>query len=70
MFGQVSELEVEQESLIEIKKIDHEEKYVYAAHDGYMKLKGNPIHSRLWILKDNQLEILDHINGSLCIQYA
>jgi len=53
--------------------IDNEENFIYAEHNGYRKLKGSPIHSRYWEVKENQLEVLDHINGSflhqICIRY-
>lgn len=54
-------------------KINNNLKYIFGEHDGYKKLKGNPIHSRLWLLDDEQLEVVDHIKGNslhkICIRY-
>ena len=54
-------------------KLNNNFKYIYGEHDGYKKLKGNPIHSRLWLLDNEQLEVVDHIKGNslhkICIRY-
>mgnify|MGYP001429149481 CR=1 FL=1 len=54
-------------------KMINEAKYIYGEHDGYKKLQGNPIHSRLWALHDDKLEVVDHIKGNsyhkICIRY-
>ncbi len=36
---------------------------VDAAHDGYKRLAGRPIHRRRWILGDCYLEVVDYIEG-------
>ncbi|WP_288235949.1 alginate lyase family protein [uncultured Prochlorococcus sp.] len=45
------------------KKYLNEELFV-AEHDGYINLKGKPIHIRNWNIKPNNLEIIDFIKGS------
>lgn len=36
---------------------------VEAAHDGYKRLRGRPIHRRRWVLCENSVEIIDYIEG-------
>jgi uncharacterized heparinase superfamily protein len=36
---------------------------IEAAHDGYRRLRGSPIHRRLWILGPQRLEVVDHVEG-------
>ena len=36
---------------------------VHCSHDGYDRLKGNPVHRRSWIFKEHMLEIQDNIIG-------
>jgi len=36
---------------------------VEAAHDGYMRLPGRPVHWRRWTIDTNKLEIYDRIEG-------
>ena len=40
------------------------EEFFCAEHNGYINLKGKPIHIRMWSLKVNNLEIIDFIKGS------
>jgi uncharacterized heparinase superfamily protein len=37
---------------------------VEAAHDGYCRLSGHPVHRRRWILHSTRLEVLDIIEGA------
>lgn len=37
--------------------------WVEAAHDGYHRLAGKPIHRRRWELKSEQLRVLDFLSG-------
>lgn len=37
---------------------------VCAAHDGYQRLTGHPIHRREWLLQGNELAITDSVSGS------
>ncbi|MFO1171409.1 MAG: alginate lyase family protein [Hyphomicrobiaceae bacterium] len=37
---------------------------VRAAHDGYRRLRGRPIHRRSWRLREGQLEITDTVDSS------
>lgn len=36
---------------------------VSCAHDGYRRLPGKPVHRREWVLTENELTVLDHIDG-------
>lgn len=36
---------------------------VDAAHDGYKRLTGRPVHRRRWILGENSFEVIDRIEG-------
>lgn len=38
--------------------------WLEAAHDGYLRLPGNVIHSRRWVLEPNALVIEDRLTGS------
>lgn len=44
-------------------KSTEEEIYVGCSHDGYVRLKGKPIHHREWILTTNDLTISDRVTG-------
>ena len=48
-------------------------KFIYAEHDGYKNLTGSPTHLRLWILNNDNLEILDQIKGKgihkICLRF-
>lgn len=37
---------------------------VSAAHDGYIRLAGRPVHRRQWRLTANALEVQDHVEGA------
>ena len=47
------------------KKVIHNDKSdtlnISASHDGYRHLKGKPIHTRDWFLKENKLTVTDQI---------
>ena len=49
------------------KKVIHNDKSdtlnISASHDGYRHLKGKPIHTRDWFLKENKLTVTDQISG-------
>ena len=44
-------------------KADNKELRVRCGHDGYKRLKGNPVHWREWFLRDTSLEIKDMVTG-------
>ncbi len=49
-----------------LKIEEHENKLrVTCSHDGYMRLRGKPVHRREWRFFDNALEIEDTIEGAL-----
>lgn len=37
---------------------------VEAAHDGYRRLPGRPLHRRCWVIRGNRLEVHDRIEGA------
>lgn len=37
---------------------------VEAAHDGYRRLPGRPVHRRVWTLRAGRLDVCDEINGT------
>lgn len=37
---------------------------VIAAHDGYKRLPGNPVHRRTWSVTDHGMEIIDTVEGA------
>jgi uncharacterized heparinase superfamily protein len=37
---------------------------VEAAHDGYRRLPGRPVHRRRWLLGDRRLQVLDEVSGT------
>ncbi|KQW81720.1 hypothetical protein ASC89_05750 [Devosia sp. Root413D1] len=41
-----------------------QETAVSAAHNGYRRLPGKPLHRRSWVMTDNALEVRDQVNGS------
>lgn len=41
-----------------------QETSVSAAHNGYRRLPGKPLHRRSWVMTDNALEIRDQVTGS------
>lgn len=45
--------------------VEHDERSVTirAAHDGYRRLPGRPVHRRTWILTSDRLEVRDAIEG-------
>jgi uncharacterized heparinase superfamily protein len=38
---------------------------VEAAHDGYCRLPGHPVHRRCWILQSNCLQVTDIVDGAI-----
>ncbi len=40
-----------------------EEVKIVCSHDGYRRLSGQPVHSREWLFKKNELRIKDTVNG-------
>ena len=44
-------------------KLTEDEIYVGCSHDGYVRLKGKPIHRREWNMTTNNLTISDHVSG-------
>lgn len=40
---------------------------VEAAHDGYRRLPGRPLHRRRWVLQDGRLEVTDWIEGKFSV---
>ena len=45
-------------------KNDFKNNFVSASHDGYKFLNGNPIHSRMWCLEENQITIFDNVKST------
>jgi hypothetical protein len=37
---------------------------VTASHDGYVRLRGRPVHQRTWRVYDGRIEVIDEITGS------
>ncbi len=44
--------------------------YVSCAHNGYLRLKGKPIHKRIWFLSDTSLTVKDKIEGKFESAFA
>ena len=42
-----------------------DEVYIRCAHDGYMRLKNRSLHTRVWIINNNQIQIKDEIDGAI-----
>ena len=50
--------------IFDLKVIDKPNQIsVSCSHDGYKRLRGSPVHTRLWQLNSNSLKIEDKING-------
>jgi uncharacterized heparinase superfamily protein len=50
--------------IIDVVAEDSSAAIVQAAHDGYRRLRGGPIHRRAWELDANKLVVVDKIQGS------
>jgi uncharacterized heparinase superfamily protein len=45
-------------------QVETDRRRVSAAHDGYIRLPGRPVHCRVWSLQKDALTITDRINGT------
>ncbi len=48
---------------VDYNKIENEFNFI-ASHNGYFRLKGNPIHTRSWNFNGKKWKITDYISGS------
>ena len=46
-------------------RVEQDAVRIEAAHDGYRRLRGGVVHRRSWELRDECLEIVDHLEGSV-----
>ncbi|MBX9758773.1 MAG: heparinase II/III family protein [Beijerinckiaceae bacterium] len=49
---------------------DGERIYAQAAHNGYARLRGKPIHQRRWTLSPDMLSVEDHVTSSVSMAEA